>query len=192
MREEEVNHHPEIREDENQHQEIKEEVSHQLEIKEEASHQLEMTGMDVTSSSREALEREEMEKTMEGEDENEVKKRRNCTLLAFYISCKGNISDISLETSVKEGITQNNQHCSENLKHIFPEMKLFGLVPHFCINVSVSDLYIPTIGPPTLLYCVCEPIVEIYKLLTDTKMQKLRNEAAQFYFWEFSLQCICS
>jgi hypothetical protein len=47
-------------------------------------------------------------------------------------------------------------------------MKLRGLVPNFYIHVSVSDLYIPTIGPPILLYCVCGPIVEIYKLLPDT------------------------
>jgi hypothetical protein len=30
-------------------------------------------------------------------------------------------------------------------------MKLRGLVPNFRIHVSVSDLYIPTIGPPILL-----------------------------------------
>ena len=30
-------------------------------------------------------------------------------------------------------------------------MKLRGLVPNFHIHVSVSDLYIPTIGPPILL-----------------------------------------
>jgi hypothetical protein len=43
-------------------------------------------------------------------------------------------------------------------------MKLRGLVPNFHIHVSVSDLYIPTIGPPILQ----QPIVEIYKSLTDT------------------------
>jgi hypothetical protein len=45
-------------------------------------------------------------------------------------------------------------------------MKLNGLVPNFFIHVSVSDLYVPTIGPPILPYCVCGPIVGIYKLLT--------------------------
>jgi hypothetical protein len=30
-------------------------------------------------------------------------------------------------------------------------MKLRGLIPNFYIHVSVSDLYIPTIGPPTYL-----------------------------------------
>ncbi len=38
-------------------------------------------------------------------------------------------------------------HCIENSKHIFPEIKLCGLVPNFYFYVYVSDLYIPTIGP---------------------------------------------
>jgi hypothetical protein len=41
-------------------------------------------------------------------------------------------------------------HCTENSRQIFPEMKLRGLVPNFCIHASVSDLYFPTIGP---LFC---------------------------------------
>jgi hypothetical protein len=32
-------------------------------------------------------------------------------------------------------------HCTENSKHVFPEMKLWGLVPNL-----YSDLYIPMIG----------------------------------------------
>ena len=36
---------------------------------------------------------------------------------------------------------------TENSKHIFPEMKLLNSY----IHVSVSDLYIPTIGLPILL-----------------------------------------
>ncbi len=37
--------------------------------------------------------------------------------------------------------------------------------PIFCIHVSLSDFMI---GMPILLYCICGPIVGIYKLLTDT------------------------
>ncbi len=50
-------------------------------------------------------------------------------------------------------------HCTENLKHTFPEMKLRGLVPNFYIHVSGSDLYIPTsvlFGICVFLYCVRE------------------------------------
>jgi hypothetical protein len=38
-------------------------------------------------------------------------------------------------------------------------MKLRGLVPNLHIHASVSDLYIPTIGPPNLLHrlIVCHP-----------------------------------
>jgi hypothetical protein len=35
-------------------------------------------------------------------------------------------------------------HCAENSEQIFTEMKLRGLVPNFCVHVSVSDLYFPT------------------------------------------------
>jgi hypothetical protein len=45
--------------------------------------------------------------------------------------------------------------------------------PNFHIQVSVSDLYIPTIGLPILLHEKCGPILEIYKSPTDTRMLKL-------------------
>ncbi len=59
-------------------------------------------------------------------------------------------------------------HCTKKFKQIFSERKLRGLVPNFCMHVSVSDLYIPPIGPPILLHCVCGPIVGIHKSITDT------------------------
>jgi hypothetical protein len=37
-------------------------------------------------------------------------------------------------------------HCNEDPIYVFPEMKLRGLIPNIQIHVSVSDLYIPTIG----------------------------------------------
>ncbi len=39
------------------------------------------------------------------------------------------------------------EHCAKNSKHIFPEMKLCGLVLNLYIHVSVSYLCIPTISP---------------------------------------------
>jgi hypothetical protein len=40
---------------------------------------------------------------------------------------------------------------AENLKQIFPEKEYRGLSPNFHIHVSVSELYIPTMGLPVLL-----------------------------------------
>jgi hypothetical protein len=51
---------------------------------------------------------------------------------------------LSLDTAFK------HLHCTENTIYVFPEMKLRGLSPNSCIQVSVNDLrvYIPTIGLP--------------------------------------------
>ncbi len=40
--------------------------------------------------------------------------------------------------------------CKEIWIYVFPEKELRGLSPNFHIHVSVSDLYIPTIGPPII------------------------------------------
>jgi hypothetical protein len=48
------------------------------------------------------------------------------------------------------GITLQRQN-AENLKQIFPEKDNRGLSPNFHIHVSVSELYIPTMGLPFLL-----------------------------------------
>jgi hypothetical protein len=89
-------------------------------------------------------------------------------------------------------LVYNTPHCTENLKQIFSEMKLCGVVPNFYIPVSVNDLCIPMISPPILLYCICKPIVEIYIRLTV----EMGNETAQIHFREyfilFSGQCICN
>jgi hypothetical protein len=46
---------------------------------------------------------------------------------------------------------------AENLKQIFPEKEYRGLSPNFHIHVSVSELYIPTMGLPVLLEEICRP-----------------------------------
>ncbi len=60
-----------------------------------------------------------------------------------------------------QGITLQ-KYCNENWKKIFPERKLRGLSPNLYIYISVSDLYIPRIGPK-----ISGPILEIHKSLTD-------------------------
>jgi hypothetical protein len=49
-----------------------------------------------------------------------------------------------------------------------PFLGLRGLSPNFQIHVSVSDLYIPRIGPHISSSRKGRPIVGIYNLLTDT------------------------
>jgi hypothetical protein len=67
-----------------------------------------------------------------------------------------------------EGNAALQRQNAENLKQIFPEQKYQGLSPNFHIHVSVSELYIPTIGLHFLLEEICGPILEIYISLTDT------------------------
>jgi hypothetical protein len=56
---------------------------------------------------------------------------------------------------------------AENWKQIFPEKEYRGLSPNFHIHVSVSHLYISTIGLPIPLE-ICIPILGLYKQLSDT------------------------
>ncbi len=65
-------------------------------------------------------------------------------------------------------VTALQRQNAENLKQIFPEKEYQGLSPNFHIHVSVSELYIPTMGLPFLLEEICGPILGIYTLLTDT------------------------
>jgi hypothetical protein len=94
-------------------------------------------------------------------------------------------------------------HCKEDTIEVFPEMKLRVHVPNFYINVSVSDLYIPTICPPNLLqqnrrtdcWTICINRSQRHECIG------IGNEVSQFHIWEYffqsfgtvSLQCnICS
>ncbi len=47
--------------------------------------------------------------------------------------------------------TSDTAHCKENSIYVLKEKKLRSLSPNSYIHVSVSDLYIPTIGPPIFL-----------------------------------------
>ncbi len=86
-------------------------------------------------------------------------------------------------------------HCRENPIYVLPEKKPHGLRPSFHIHVSVSDLYIPTIGPSIFLLQKRQT-VGIYKLLTETWMQELCLRPRSFISgnicFEFLVYCLCS
>ncbi len=57
--------------------------------------------------------------------------------------------------------TTLQRHNNESSKKILPEKETPGLSPNFHIHVSVSELYIPTMGLPVLLEEICRLILEI-------------------------------
>ncbi len=58
--------------------------------------------------------------------------------------------------------------------YVFLFWELHGVSPNINIHVSVSDSYIPRIGPHISCYKIGISIVGIYKLLTETWMRKPR------------------
>jgi hypothetical protein len=73
------------------------------------------------------------------------------------------ISAFSGLTSLIESLTDDTlqRQNAEYLKHIFPEKEYRGLSPNFHIHVSVSELYIPTMGLPVLVEEICRLILGI-------------------------------
>ncbi len=71
-----------------------------------------------------------------------------------------------------------------------------NISPNFHIHVSVSELYIPTMGLPVLLEEICRLILGIYKWLKDTWMWKLglrpRYSQKRNMWTELPLQCSVS
>jgi hypothetical protein len=63
------------------------------------------------------------------------------TMMIFWLS------GFSLAQVSKKGNSTSHLHCTENRIYAFPEKELRGLSPNSYIHVSVSDLYIPRIGP---------------------------------------------
>jgi hypothetical protein len=80
----------------------------------------------------------------------------------------------------------NRLHCRQDRIYVFPEMKLTGLVPNFHTHVSVSNLHIPTSGPPILLQQKKADQSWEYTLIAHRYMNVgTGNEAAQFHLYQY-------
>ncbi len=77
------------------------------------------------------------------------------------------LSNGSLPEGVGSLLTALQIQNAENLKQIFPEKEYRRLSLNIHIHVSVSELYIPTMGLPVLLEEICRLILRIYKSLKD-------------------------
>ncbi len=65
-------------------------------------------------------------------------------------------------------------HCSENSKQVFPEMKLSGLVPNFCMYLWAIYILPRSVRKRN-----------IAKYINRSQIDECRNEAAQFHLWEY-------
>jgi hypothetical protein len=68
----------------------------------------------------------------------------------FSAAFSYNIAPISLSIKICKTLPYIAKTKYRNLE-IFPEKEYRGLSPNFHIHAPVSDLYIPTIGLPTIL-----------------------------------------
>ncbi len=68
---------------------------------------------------------------------------------------------------------------------LFPKQNYNVLPPNFLIYVSVSDLYIPRIGLPTLLHLIDRPIQENINRWRIHVCRNWEREASEFHVWEY-------
>jgi hypothetical protein len=95
-------------------------------------------------------------------------------LLIIYNLGQGRVNNdskslhIHVLRSILSSMAVCTVHCNENPTYVFLFWELRRLSPNFHTHVSVSDLYIPRIGPHISCSRIARSIVGIYKLLTDT------------------------
>jgi hypothetical protein len=96
-------------------------------------------------------------------------------------------------------LTAHSQlHCKENPLYVFPEKELRGLSPTFNIHVSLSDLYIPRIGPHIFMQQnrQTDPSYKYINRSQTHECAEIGTETAQSFsgnsFLEFSVLCLCS
>ncbi len=79
----------------------------------------------------------------------------------------------------------DDTHCNENPIYVFIFWELRGLSPNFHIHVSVSDLYIPRIGPHIFLQQNRQ--IDRGNLITSHRHMNVEigTVAAQFLFWKY-------
>jgi hypothetical protein len=81
-----------------------------------------------------------------------------------------------------------NSHCKEISIYVFPEKELRGLSLNFHICVSVSDLYIPTIGLPIFLQQNMQTDPGNIKIGQRNLNLGIWTMVAQFLFWEYIIR----
>jgi hypothetical protein len=67
----------------------------------------------------------------------------------------------------------NSPHCPENQIYVFPEKELRGLSPNSYIHVSVSDLYIPRIGPQSTYLAAANQTDRSWKYINLSKIMSV-------------------
>ncbi len=73
-------------------------------------------------------------------------------------------------------------YCNENPSYVFPEKELRGLSPNFHIHVSwtVSDLYIPRIGPLIFLQQNRQHIFAVFSKHRQEKKERKRRKTERW------------